>query len=386
MVLLVSASQAATITVCSDGCDYANIWEAMDAATPGDKIEVQSGTYYENIIIDKQLMLLGNDTGNGLPMIDGSGKRDVATLNADGIALKNFIITNSGDSFGNDAGLKVLSNNNIITNNQIISNNANGIFATNCNNNSITKNILTDNKYHGIELSKSNNNEILWNTANNSGYACGIFIYYSNDNIVSGNIISDNSRHGIDAEFSEGNLIYQNFLLNNKDQNTYENGWGNNLWDNGSIGNYYSDFDEPSEGCKDKNIDGVCDFRYEISGTSSDPSVDRYPLLISKDAIERAQQHARTSRPADYSTNLNSRVQSVTDSINKFRSDSISSEYDPTAAAKVQNGRYPANSKTHVYHEPGCTWADKIEPENLIGFNSPQDAEAAGYRHCEKCQ
>ena len=51
----------------------------------------------------------------------------------------------------------------------------------------------------------------------------------------------------------------------------------------------------------------------------------------------------------------------------------------------VQSGRYPANKDTKVYHEPGCTWADKIKPENLLWFSSPAEAEAAGYRHCEKC-
>ena len=70
----------------------------------------------------------------------------------------------------------------------------------------------------------------------------------------------------------------------------------------------------------------------------------------------------------------------------------INSDDKPTATAyqpisnQVQSGRYPANRDTKVYHEPGCTWADKIKSENLVGFASPSEAEAAGYRHCEKCQ
>jgi hypothetical protein len=51
----------------------------------------------------------------------------------------------------------------------------------------------------------------------------------------------------------------------------------------------------------------------------------------------------------------------------------------------TSSGSYPANKDTKVYHEPGCTWADKIKPENRIGFASPQQAEDAGYRHCKKC-
>jgi tetratricopeptide (TPR) repeat protein len=69
----------------------------------------------------------------------------------------------------------------------------------------------------------------------------------------------------------------------------------------------------------------------------------------------------------------------------------INSGAKPTTTAyqpisnQVQSGRYPANKDTKVYHEPGCTWAGKINPENLVGFSSPAEAEAAGYRHCKKC-
>ena len=39
-------------------------------------------------------------------------------------------------------------------------------------------------------------------------------------------------------------------------------------------GNYYSDYDEPEEGCNDTNQDGYCDQPRNISGGSS---VDLYP-------------------------------------------------------------------------------------------------------------
>jgi hypothetical protein len=69
----------------------------------------------------------------------------------------------------------------------------------------------------------------------------------------------------------------------------------------------------------------------------------------------------------------------------------FTSEYGPNiidpinSGNRVQSGSYPANSKTKVYHEPGCTWAGKIVPKNQVWFSSPTEAEAAGYRHCEKC-
>lgn len=49
-----------------------------------------------------------------------------------------------------------------------------------------------------------------------------------------------------------------------------------NRWDNGSEGNYYSDFDEPSEGCVDADHNGIADKGHPIPGGGA---IDRFPLV-----------------------------------------------------------------------------------------------------------
>ncbi len=58
LILWLSQVRAATITVGSGG-DYATIQAAIDAASPGDTIQVQNGTFNESLIITKSVTLLG---------------------------------------------------------------------------------------------------------------------------------------------------------------------------------------------------------------------------------------------------------------------------------------------------------------------------------------
>jgi hypothetical protein len=41
---------------------------------------------------------------------------------------------------------------------------------------------------------------------------------------------------------------------------------------------------------------------------------------------------------------------------------------------------------SNTYHYAYCYQAVLIKPENMVCFNSPCDAEAAGYRPCEYCK
>ena len=69
--LLVGYTQASTITVCPSGCNYTSIQTAVYAAHPNDTIEVQSGTYNESVVLTKDIMFKGIDTGSGEPIVNG---------------------------------------------------------------------------------------------------------------------------------------------------------------------------------------------------------------------------------------------------------------------------------------------------------------------------
>ena len=46
---------------------------------------------------------------------------------------------------------------------------------------------------------------------------------------------------------------------------------------------------------------------------------------------------------------------------------------------------YIGNSNTHKFHRPSCSWVPKIKPEHVVCFSSANQAMAAGYDSCQKC-
>jgi hypothetical protein len=89
-----TASEGATqLRVCSSGCPYVSIRAAIGAASPGDTIVIQPGTYTEQIMITKNLTLVGQDAtiDGGGPLMNHSAiivERGV-TLAIDGLTITN---------------------------------------------------------------------------------------------------------------------------------------------------------------------------------------------------------------------------------------------------------------------------------------------------------
>src|SRR4051794_35024773 len=58
-----SSAAAAPVTVCASGCDATTIQGGVNAATPGDTVEVGAGTYPEDVTVNKTLTLHGAGAG-----------------------------------------------------------------------------------------------------------------------------------------------------------------------------------------------------------------------------------------------------------------------------------------------------------------------------------
>jgi len=220
-----------SITNLNTGEGFQTIQSAIDDSDTlnGHTILVRSGTYYENVIINKSIKLIGENRTDTI--IDGQGIGDVFTLNVDGITIDNFNIKASNFSINYFSGIIISSDFNNIINNTI-SNNYRGIYIQNSINNSIS-NCTVYNNHRGIFLASCNNtllsNCIAYNNSNvgislsssfnNSIINCissynidpvlltyGINLFNSAENIIS-NCTANNNNYGIRLSSSSNNII-----------------------------------------------------------------------------------------------------------------------------------------------------------------------------------
>jgi hypothetical protein len=192
-------AKSATLRVCKNGCEFAVIQEAINAAASGDKINVGVGIFFEHLtIIAKNLVIVGS--GEDFTVIDGGFFGTTVSV---------------GDNIGADFGSLTLSSvtvthastggivvNDVCTlnllNSMVISNLGGGI--TNLGGTTtIGSSIIALNKTSGLGGGISNSSEgrltissstIARNTAGGGG---GIFIDNLTQTTVSNSTISDNT-------------------------------------------------------------------------------------------------------------------------------------------------------------------------------------------------
>ena len=116
---------------------------------------MKSGTYQENLLLDKKIDLIGVDSGSGAPVIVPLKNGNAMEILADGCRVEGFTIQNI--AFLN--GIRVKSSNNTIKGNTFL-NNANGILLVSAMKNTLYGNTITNSSNVGIALEGSNDNLI----------------------------------------------------------------------------------------------------------------------------------------------------------------------------------------------------------------------------------
>ncbi len=206
-----------TIIVDNEGDgDYLYIQDAINNAIPYDTIKVYSGTYSENLSLDKPLILvglpyeLGNGSDTGAPVLDASrlssfsGSSDGMKVIADSCSIDGFTISNSdfAGAYFNNVSYNTFSNNTFLTNKYGI------VLSDYSNHNTFSDNTLIHQEY-AILVINSDSNSFDYNTINENG--AGIYIQLASGNELTWNTFSKNG-DGIILVNSLNNQLLDNTL------------------------------------------------------------------------------------------------------------------------------------------------------------------------------
>jgi nitrous oxidase accessory protein len=271
--------------------DYATIQEAIDNALVGDVVYVKSGSYHENLVVNKSLSLIGENVDTTI--VDGNppeGYRIPIKIQCDNVSVSGFklLYGYSGISVG-DAKYCSISGN-------TISGNQHGIMLVNCsycevsrnyfelialssaiqlsysNYNLVTGNYI-DNCTEGIQIWQgSSNNKVSENTVTNCDDVAIRFQYADNNTAIRNEV--SNSGIGTSIYVANNNTITNNNYINNSMQFAASEWYARTFGYNGSQNiinqNYWSNYNGT-----DSNGEGIGDTPYIIDENNQ----DNYPLM-----------------------------------------------------------------------------------------------------------
>jgi parallel beta-helix repeat protein len=154
--------------------NYSSIQVAINDARSNDTIYVFNGTYYEAVLIDKPLQLLGENKST--TFLDGNGTRDIVTITANYVIVSNFGIQ--------DGHFNILVNHSsdVTISENDIGSGLHGISIQNeCSHITISKNSFLENVY-GLRIFSSNDVTV----SDNNFYSFKINAFYFGTSLSQG--------------------------------------------------------------------------------------------------------------------------------------------------------------------------------------------------------
>ncbi|MFC0261993.1 nitrous oxide reductase family maturation protein NosD [Fontibacter flavus] len=236
-LLMAFPAQASTIKVKSGE----SIKEAIETASSGDTLLLESGLYQEHeIIIRKPLTIIGENH----PIIDGQDQGNIILVAAENVHIRGLKLINTGKSNMDDsAGIKFFDSKYCSVEDMVLENTFFGLHFSNSSNLTIRNNSLiseAEREYqtgNGIHLWKCKDSMIENNYV--KGHRDGIYLEFVTNTVSQSNTIEGNKRYGLHFMFSHDNSYIQNTFRHNgagvavmytrnvlMKENIFEENWG----------------------------------------------------------------------------------------------------------------------------------------------------------------
>jgi parallel beta-helix repeat protein len=235
------------MVVSDDGTgDFDTLQEAVDAAHPGDLVQIRSGNYSERVVVDKNLTIIGDGPGaiisaNGVPLLPGSLASDSAVL----VVRDAFDVVIEDVSFtGPEDGVIVRSSSNVTLRKITASGNGGNGVDVRSSANVTVSGTFSGNGDHGVRVRDGSTDVVVESSLMIGNVDDGIRVLESSNVVVRDNESSQNGDHGIEVRDSTGVSLVGNTANNNA-------GFGIRIRDsdvlvenNTTVGNQEGDFFE----------------------------------------------------------------------------------------------------------------------------------------------
>ncbi|XES77111.1 MAG: nitrous oxide reductase family maturation protein NosD [Candidatus Bathyarchaeia archaeon] len=292
---------------------YDDFFQEIDTSNTirGKPIYYWIGMHDRAVPLDAGFVGLGNCTNITVQNLKISGNSEAIILHStSNVTITKNLLSNNSEGVSLNACTDVT-----ITENAVISNSGSCVTLVGSSNVSVTRNLLSgftspDLPSMGLSLSSANNclvkannitrldqgislatstdNLVVDNYLAQNGL--GIYIYMGGKNIIFQNTLKQNSMWAMQLSSSpaqtNNNLIYCNSFLDNTSveggtegnlqvSNPWYFGPETNRWDNGTVGNYWSDYHTRYPNASEIGNSGIGDTYFEVNPNS----IDHHPLL-----------------------------------------------------------------------------------------------------------
>lgn len=207
---------------------HESIGQAVAAASNGDIIYMKSGTYKEEVTVDKKLTIKPLTGEKGRIILDGIGKETGIKITADGCSIEGLTLKNY-----TQAAVMIESNENTIKGNQFVNNHP-SIIMRGGSKNIIESNSLKDNFAGVVVWSDAGQNKIVTNDI--QGGSISILLRDSSDNTLADNSLSESSigiylMNATNIQANRNNVkngIYGSIIHNSSDCSLMDNIYSGN--------------------------------------------------------------------------------------------------------------------------------------------------------------
>lgn len=189
--------------------DYVTIQEAVNAASAGDVIFIGSGTYNENVTVNKSVSIKG--AGSPRTTVQSPNGNTVFTVVASNVCISGFTITGASNVW--QSGIQISGADNVSISKNIIELNGNGITISNSDGTSIINNVV---RYNDAPLASpqaridNGNGIIVWDSGGGADLDILIKSNRTYYNYKFGIFVGGAANMNADGTEINGNKLYHN--------------------------------------------------------------------------------------------------------------------------------------------------------------------------------